>query len=67
MKNKIMGSLGFGLYVGLVYAIGSYLGYRLGKSSGRFEADLEHLEREIERDMRELEEKYPELFEKESV
>lgn len=33
-----------GMYVGFVYAVGSYLGYRIGKSQGRIEAYIENIE-----------------------
>lgn len=67
MKFNLKAGLGFGLYVGFVYAVGSYLGYRLGKSAGRFEAETEHMIEEIERMDKELKEKYPVLFKEEEA
>lgn len=66
MKFNLKVGLGFGLYVGFVYVVGSYLGYRLGKSTGRLEAEIDHIEKDIERYEKELKERNPELFEEEA-
>lgn len=66
MKFNIKAGLGFGLYAGFVYAIGSYLGYRLGKNAGRMEAEIEYIEKGIEQCIKELKENDSTLFEEEA-
>lgn len=44
MKFNWKAGLGCSLYVGCVYLIGSYLGYRVGKTQGKIEAHIESIE-----------------------
>lgn len=62
MKDKIKAGLGNGLYAGLVYVLGCYLGYRLGKSQGVLEAHIEHTQEQIEKDLKALHDEFPECF-----
>lgn len=62
MKGNVKFGLGAAAYVAAVYAIGSYLGYRVGKSQGRLEVYLENTLERLDKNMTEMREKYPEYF-----
>ena len=61
MKERLIG----GLYVGVVYAVGAYLGYRAGRSKGRLEMYCDMAREQHEKAMEELKRDHPELFEEE--
>lgn len=59
MNAKLMGCL----YVGAVYAVGAFLGYRAGRSKGRLEMYCQLKNNEIEEDLARLRQDFPEFFE----
>ena len=62
MKVNFKSGLGAVAYVAMAYSVGVYLGYRVGKSQGRLEVYVKKAMDQLDKDMAEMQEKYPEYF-----
>lgn len=62
MKDRVKFGVGSMAYVMLVYTVGSYLGYRVGRSRGKLEVYSEQLLDQLDKTMDKMRDKFPEYF-----